>query len=265
MPHCKTCAARSWLVVCASKTKPRPLTPGPTPNRYAEGVSILSRSPAHWNRTHGWELVGRPRQAVPSSDAMQSNQPWSTFHWMRANSWSFVGANVDQGFFLHMYRVRNQWPFGIDLCCLPPEKHTHSLSSYSLLHFFNKPFRSNICGQSTKSNGVERRAKPYHQKVRAYHEDVARALQDAVAMDSAVVPPELERANCIAHSLAEEVCARNNLFGSNSSSRTAQKVLPLHQNYGWLTPFQSCRQHARSHSRGRERRPYCPEDMQLGR
>lgn len=67
--------------------------------RYAEGVNILSRTPAHWNSTHGWELLGSPQRSVPAGDATQSKQrigratDW-TFHWMRTNDWTFVGAQV---------------------------------------------------------------------------------------------------------------------------------------------------------------------------
>lgn len=300
-PLADAAAARCDLT--AARPRPRALS-------YAEGVALLSS--ARFNLTHGWELRGRPSEVIPAADAMQSKQPWSLFQWVRKDDWTFVGAAVrrdravrawaaplrpassrhahppppaipfaqlDQGFFFHMYRVRRAWPFGIDLCCLAPEEEEAAApgarngsgaparrqgaarrDTYALLHFFNKPFRSTLCpsGPANRRGGRDQ----YYVKARAYHADAAAALRDdAGASDAALVPPELQGARCLAHSLAEEACARVQVSRLQNPKLASQVDMPLSRAYNPITPFRSCRLSAKG---ARARRhgavPYCPED-----
>lgn len=206
-----------------------------------------------------------------------------------------------------MFRVRNQWPFGVDLCCLPPEENSNKIrhnlpsssptpralfmlrtvtsrsaadarhfarrrlggtiggpadtkkSPYSLMHFFNKPFRSRVC--AINASGYQEQRARFYTKVRAYHEDVVRSLRnDAGATDLALVPSALQRAKCIAHSSAEEACARTYLLSCNHPALTALAAAPLERFYSWLVPFQSCRRHTSSRTHRSISYHYCPED-----
>lgn len=137
---------------------------------------------------------------------------------------------------------------------------TTTKAPYSLMHFFNKPFRSTIC--AANASGFHKQKVRFYLKARAYHEDVVRSLRDdAGASDLALVPPTLQRATCMAHSSAEEACARAYLLSFDNPSLAAQAALPLDRFYAWLTPFKSCRLGARLHADGPK--PYCPEDAVL--
>lgn len=130
-PRSKTLAsAADWhaLLVCASKRNESmfswsdhasPVNAGlmivkPSTTLYRTGLEVLKS--AVFNQTHGWELVGRPSVAVPPTDDAWRVQPGALRMFDRDN-WVFVHAGLDQGFFFHMYRVRNHMGADLRLSC----------------------------------------------------------------------------------------------------------------------------------------------------
>mmetsp|Transcript_43016 Transcript_43016/g.106117 ORF Transcript_43016/g.106117 Transcript_43016/m.106117 type:complete len:434 (-) Transcript_43016:51-1352(-) len=213
------------------------------PNRslYEEGVELLGREKVAWNVTHGWEFVGRPQDAVPLVDVMAdpSNEETTT-NWLRKfNLWNFVGANIDQGFMFHMYRVRHSWPYGMDLCCLPRKGGLKNVS-YSFIHMFNKPHKSSLCSGGSRGNN-DHGNKHKLIKSLSYYETVAMVLAGEEATDQALVPNST-LAHCRGRAASESECARGALE-KLKLKRGDQRLLvkrPLESTYTLNWAFRSC-------------------------
>lgn len=117
---------------------------------YLEGIDTLRR--AVFNTTHGWELAGRPSAVLPPGDDAWRARPGS-LRMLNLDSWQFNRASLDQGsacersahpctpldelcascaphghchtasvpphtgFFMYMYRIRNQLGGDVSLHC----------------------------------------------------------------------------------------------------------------------------------------------------
>ena len=81
----------------------------PNASLYEEGIAALMRAAGGaFNRTHGWDLVGPPREVVPPADPSWIMLRRKRLEIFTLNDWTFVCADIDQGFFFYMYRVRHQ-------------------------------------------------------------------------------------------------------------------------------------------------------------
>lgn len=83
---------------------------------YEEGLGVLQQAEL-FNKTHGWDAVGRPSVVTPPSD-----HAWSVLQRKRIEAytnddWQFASAETDQGFFWYLFRIRHQ--LGADLDVLP--------------------------------------------------------------------------------------------------------------------------------------------------
>ncbi|KAL1511497.1 hypothetical protein AB1Y20_006295 [Prymnesium parvum] len=86
----------------------------PNLSLYAEGVEVLWRAAkGAFNSTHGWDLVGPPRSAVPPSDPSWTMLRRKRMEMFTLNDWTFVCGATDQGFFFYIFRVRHT--IGADL------------------------------------------------------------------------------------------------------------------------------------------------------
>lgn len=64
---------------------------------YRDGVALLQRAEGAFNRTHGWELLGPPRDVVPATDSSwHGGANGRPHHSLEHNVWDFVGADIDQ-------------------------------------------------------------------------------------------------------------------------------------------------------------------------
>ena len=88
----------------------------PNATLYEEGLHVLARA-ASYNRTHGWDAVGRPSTAIPASDHVWVSTRTKAMEMVAVDSWRFASAETDQGFFLYMFRIRHA--LGADLRVLP--------------------------------------------------------------------------------------------------------------------------------------------------
>ena len=74
----------------------------PSLRMYEEGMRVLRRR--SFNETHGWDLVGRPSEAVPAADDAWKLSP-GHLEMLNRDSWRFVHGGLDQGFFFYLFRV----------------------------------------------------------------------------------------------------------------------------------------------------------------
>ena len=117
----------------------------PSAARYSEGIAVLERaSQGAFNESHGWDLVGRPRNAVPSVDDSWRSQ--QSMQMRDENHWAFVCASLDQGHFFYVFRVRRSE--GVDLryvACCAHSSSTGRVHPGALLHHYggtNKPWQT---------------------------------------------------------------------------------------------------------------------------
>ena len=67
---------------------------------YERGLAVLER--ANWNATHGFDLVGRPKQIYARADGALRARMFNT--WMlKRDSWSVNFGDCDQGFIFYMF------------------------------------------------------------------------------------------------------------------------------------------------------------------
>jgi len=105
------------------------LLPPPSHAMFKRGLEVLY---APFNTTHGWNLTGTPLQLFGTRKLRKVDGSVMMYAGAPANidnpKWDFVGADVDQGFFLYMlhqyyelgvyptnagqYRVRHYWGGG---------------------------------------------------------------------------------------------------------------------------------------------------------
>ena len=60
----------------------------------------MRRRHRSWNTTHGWDLLGRPRDVIPRQDAVfieAWGRTFKTHMVIVRNLWNFVGSDIDQG------------------------------------------------------------------------------------------------------------------------------------------------------------------------
>jgi hypothetical protein len=80
----------------------------PSAKLFAEGVAVLRRAAAgRFNVSHGWDLVGRPRHAVPRADPSRSIIKYKQMEMYTRDDWSFACGATDQGFYFYMLRVKH--------------------------------------------------------------------------------------------------------------------------------------------------------------
>jgi hypothetical protein len=103
----------------------------PSSKLYEEGIDVLQRAAdGRFNRTHGWDLVGRPSRTVSLAD-----DSWTRGSEMRTrDSWEFVCAALDQGFFFYMFRVRHAAGGDMDRACAL-DLHRHRNERALLRHY----------------------------------------------------------------------------------------------------------------------------------
>mmetsp|Transcript_24754 Transcript_24754/g.72771 ORF Transcript_24754/g.72771 Transcript_24754/m.72771 type:complete len:401 (-) Transcript_24754:117-1319(-) len=118
----------------------------PDAELYRAGLELLGRANTSFDIARGWELLGPPRDVVPRTDVV-----WHGKDFMKRNDWAFVGADIDQGFFFHMYRVRRTRG-AVDLDLQPlaspaaregdggPDGQGGRRLDYCFLHFASKPW-----------------------------------------------------------------------------------------------------------------------------
>ena len=85
----------------------------PSKALYDEGIDVLRR--CSFNKSHGWDLVGRPRSlnlqprhldGTPATDVGLGNDPTGNRAYAR-DDWEFVAAELDQGFMWFMLYIRS--------------------------------------------------------------------------------------------------------------------------------------------------------------
>lgn len=112
----------------------------PTREIYLEGLDLLSRANTSFNSTHGWDLRGRPRDVLPSTDELWRRTNGAGASMLRNNVWTFVGVPIDQGIFFYIFRVAHAC--GADLPLrLPRTRAALRRPVWRMIHLFNKPFR----------------------------------------------------------------------------------------------------------------------------
>ena len=90
----------------------------PNVTLHDEGIAVLRRAArGAFNVRDGWDLVGRPRQAVPRSDPAWEIVRHRSMEMFSRNDHSYVCGSSDQGFFFHMYRIRHR--MGADMRFAP--------------------------------------------------------------------------------------------------------------------------------------------------
>lgn len=105
---------------------------------YEAGLRVLRWANTTYNKTHGWELRGRPRDVLPRTDvAWKAAQGTSTFALLRRNDWRFFGAAYDQGFIFYMLRVK--FALGEDIPLDPPPGYNRT-ARWCMPHCADKPY-----------------------------------------------------------------------------------------------------------------------------
>lgn len=109
----------------------------PSRNIYDEGLQLLQRANSSFNTSHGWDLRGSPKDAIPKSDATWSSRSPAARNLMHVNRWTFYGASIDQGFIFHMHRVAHS--LGADLP-LRPNPGADRVGRWCIPHCQTKPY-----------------------------------------------------------------------------------------------------------------------------
>ena len=80
----------------------------PSAARYRDGLDVLRRAAGEaFDGDVGWEKVGRPRAVTPPADDAWRRRR-GHLQMLERNDWRFIGADIDQGFFFYMMRVKVQ-------------------------------------------------------------------------------------------------------------------------------------------------------------
>lgn len=77
----------------------------PTPALYQRGLEVLER--ARWNRTHGFDLYGTPKDIYSRADGALRRHLYNT-RMLKKNKWDVPFGDCDQGFLFHMFFLRER-------------------------------------------------------------------------------------------------------------------------------------------------------------